>query len=381
MPGLPIGNLGDAEALNYQINQAASRVHQAVFDDLKRMPLHHIAAANRYNGASLANPADNQASARFAPSDDKSLTINRHPPDNFTSQGIHGSADSEHDLAAMVHDFMENGSYGSDIPDSSDGENGLPNCPRLFETLQALKFNATSIEKELLSVLSIFFPSIKDRDLFCLKSGAECKGACIRRMLVKHLRRLGYDAAICSSKWSNSGKVPGGEYEYIDVFFKGEQGPVERLIVDVDFQSQFEIARPTHSYVTALKFLPIIFVGSEEKLRQMLQVMAEAAKMSLKQNSMPLPPWRTLDYMNAKWMSPFERSAVDIQGSICRGQGSSQRREHIRTKQCVEQLRNLKLCMVTEIDKNYIPKPVNLERNRVMYFAKTRRLNTGFAIS
>lgn len=244
MPGLPIGNLSDADALNHQINQAAipSREPQAVFCDLKRMPLHPIAAANRYNDASSAfpvNPSDNQVSAGVATSDDKSLTINREPADNFVAQfvpGINGSADSEHDLAAMVHDFMENGSYGSDIPDSSDGENGLPNCPRLFETLQvlfystypffflcqnrlfislivlqALKFNATSIEKELLSVLLIFLPSIKEADLFCLKSGAECKGACIRRMLVKHLRRLGYDAAICSSKWSNSGKVPGGK--------------------------------------------------------------------------------------------------------------------------------------------------------------------------
>lgn len=390
MPGVPIDNLSNADALIDQISRAAtpSRLLQTSLGDLKRMPLHHIAAANHCNVSSSALPlnrADNQALPQAYLGDGKSLTVIRHPADLFAPQynpGIHGSADSEHDLAAMVHDFMENGSYGSDIPDSSDGENGLPNCPRLFETLQVLKSSVTSFEKELSSILSTYFPSVEDTDLFCLKSGAECKGDCIRQMLVKHLRCLGYDAAICSSKWSNSGKVPGGEYEFVDVSFRVEDASAERLIVDVDFQSQFEIARPTHSYVSALKFLPIIFVGSEEKLRQVLQVMAEAVKMSLKQNSMPLPPWRTLEYMNAKWMSSFERIVADTHGcTIYTGQGRSQWRGDIRTKQCVEQLRHLKLCIATDVEKNYLPKPSNLDRNRVMYIAKTRCLTTGLATS
>lgn len=323
-----------------------------------------------------------QLSSPCVPCTAKSLTIAKDSSGHVEAQlvpPIHGSTDSEHDLAAMVHDFMENGSFESDFPDSSDGESGVPSCSRLLETLQALKFNTTFLEKELLSILSVFFSSVKDVDLFCLKSGTECKGACIRRMLLKHLRSLGFDAAICSSKWSNSGKVPGGEYDYISVFFKGEKRTVERLIVDVDFQSQFQIARPTQSYAAALKCLPIIFVGSEEKLRQLLQVMAEAAKTSLKQNSMPLPPWRTLEYMSAKWLSSFERSADDIQGSVCKGQDSSVWRD-TGIKQCVEQLMNLKLCMLAEMDKNHIQRPANLERNRMMYFA-TRRLSSGFAVS
>jgi hypothetical protein len=58
-----------------------------------------------------------------------------HLTSQFSSD-LHGSAESEHDLAAMVHDFMENGSYGSDFPESSDGENGITSGPKLFETLQ-----------------------------------------------------------------------------------------------------------------------------------------------------------------------------------------------------------------------------------------------------
>ncbi|MCO5551465.1 hypothetical protein L7F22_004969 [Adiantum nelumboides] len=340
------------------------------------MPFHQNAAEHGLHGGLPIDPIQDKAC------NTKSPTLIKNPSGPFgahLSPSVHGSADSEHDLAAMVHDFMENGSFESDFPESSDGESGLPSCSRLFETLQALKFSTTFMEKELFSILSVFFPTVKDVDLFCLTTGRECKGSCIQQMLVKHLRVLGYDAAICISKWQNSGKVPGGEYEYIDVFFKGERKTTERLIVDVDFQSQFEIARPTHSYAAALKCLPVIFVGSEEKLRQVLQVMAEAAKMSLKQNSMPFPPWRTLEYMLAKWLSPSERTADDIQGRLCRDQYSSACRD-TGIKHCAEQLKNLKLCMVAELDKYHIQRPVNLERNRRMYFA-TRSLISGFAVS
>ncbi|MCO5570245.1 hypothetical protein L7F22_023964 [Adiantum nelumboides] len=310
----------------------------------------------------------------------KELNNGRSLAEHLASQfasSVHGSADSEHDLAAMVHDFLENGSYGSDFPESSDGENGLPNGPKLLETLQALKYNASPHERELLTILTKLSLSIKEIDLVCQQPATDCKGGCIRRLLVKHLRLSGYDAAVCSAKWSNSGKVPGGEYEYIDISFKCDGGVSDRWIVDMDFQSQFAIARPTHSYATAMKCLPVIFVGSSEKLEQVLQAMAEAAKLSLSQNSMPLPPWRTLDYMKAKWMSSCERSVVDTIGRINRGPGNSQWRERIRAKQCVEQLRHLKLCIAAETDKNLISKPAPSDRNRAMYLAKTRRLSTG----
>lgn len=143
--------------------------------------------------------------------------------------------------------------------------------------------------------------------------------------------------------------------------------------MDIDFQSQFEIARPTHTYLAALKYLPVIFVGTPEKLGQILQVMAEAAKLSLRQNSMPLPPWRTIDYMTAKWMSLFERKLMDTQSGIRKGVGILQWRERTRTKQCIEQLRNLKMCIAAETDKNLIGKAAASDRNRVIATTKSRR--------
>lgn len=96
-------------------------------------------------------------------------------------------------------------------------------------------------------------------------------------------------------------------YEYVDVEMRDEGH--ERYIIDVNFQDQFVLARATPHYLTALKLLPTVFVGTTKRLEQILEIMSEAAKLSLEQNSMPLPPWRTLAFMSSKWLSPYERTA------------------------------------------------------------------------
>ena len=77
----------------------------------------------------------------------------------------------------------------------------------------------------------------------------------------------------------------------------------ERLIIDIDFRSEFEIARSTGTFKAILQFLPYIFVGKSDRLRQIVTVVSEAAKQSLKKKGMPVPPWRKSEYMLAKWLS------------------------------------------------------------------------------
>lgn len=130
-----------------------------------------------------------------------------------------------------------------------------------------------------------------------------------------------------------------GEYEYIEVV-STDNHLSDRLIVDVDFQAQFEIARPTPQYESALKALPPVFVGSASKLRKILEFMSDAAKISLKQNHMHLPPWRTLDYMSSKWLSPCDRKKPDL---------ITLSRLNVVAKQCSEQLRHTKIALVAEM--------------------------------
>ena len=93
-----------------------------------------------------------------------------------------------------------------------------------------------------------------------------------------------------------------GEYEYIDVMIEKE-----RLIIDVDFRSEFEIARSTKAYNAILQNLPYIFVGKCDRLQRIVAVVSEAAKQSLKKKGMHVPPWRRVEYVRAKWLSPYTR--------------------------------------------------------------------------
>lgn len=94
-----------------------------------------------------------------------------------------------------------------------------------------------------------------------------------------------------------------GEYEYIDVIIEGE-----RYLIDIDFRSEFEIARPTKSYKTIVQALPYIFVGRSDRLRRIIAIASEAAKQSLKKKNLHIPPWRKAEYVNSKWLSPHARS-------------------------------------------------------------------------
>lgn len=96
-----------------------------------------------------------------------------------------------------------------------------------------------------------------------------------------------------------------GEYEYIDVIVEGE-----RLLIDIDFRSEFEIARSTGSYKAILQSLPYIFVGKSDRLTQIVAIVSDAARQSLKKKGMHIAPWRKPEYILAKWISPYTRAAT-----------------------------------------------------------------------
>jgi uncharacterized protein (TIGR01615 family) len=159
-----------------------------------------------------------------------------------------------------------------------------------------------------------------------------------------------------------------GDYEYIDVIMHSDTTGPERLIVDIDFRSHFEIARAVDSYGTLLNSLPVVYVGTLSRLKQFLHVMVDAAKWSLKQNSMPLPPWRSLPYLQAKWQSKYERK-----DSITEGAFHSTSTDHTL---CIGHLKRLKtslqleletaelLMMPIKADKKRMPKPSERRRRR-----------------
>ncbi|XP_043694688.1 uncharacterized protein LOC122645448 [Telopea speciosissima] len=122
------------------------------------------------------------------------------------------------------------------------------------------------------------------------------------------LRMDGYDASLCRTSWVTTFNCPGGDYEYIDIMMQDDKGGSSgRLIVDIDFKSQFELARPTSSYTQLADTLPSIFVGSETKLDKIISILCTAAKQSLKERGLHVPPWRKTSYMQSKWLSDCQK--------------------------------------------------------------------------
>ncbi|XP_010554604.1 PREDICTED: uncharacterized protein LOC104824273 isoform X2 [Tarenaya hassleriana] len=264
------------------------------------------------------------------------------------------SHDGEHDLGLMVRDFLETGggSGGGDSWCSSDSDSGCPDLSSLSDKIQFLKNSMAPYEADVLSAVSSQMFAIREKDLHSVKSGT-CNASCIRFYLAKLLRLAGYNAAVCSARWQLSGKVPGGDHEYIDVILTDTGvGQDKRLIVDTDFRSHFEIARAVDSYHKVMDSLPVVYVGTVTKLKQFLQVMVEAAKYSLKQNSMPLPPWRSLHYLQSKWHSPYKRhlGPIDLDGPEMFSEGLH--------KQCAENLKRLQLALQSEREGERLAKPI-----------------------
>nr|XP_024368885.1 uncharacterized protein LOC112279052 [Physcomitrium patens]PNR59870.1 hypothetical protein PHYPA_002662 [Physcomitrium patens] len=237
----------------------------------------------------------------------------------FGSQCV--SSGSEHEfnsvcLGAMVNGFIENeadnGRFSRPLCnceasgamcDCNDFDESMSSLGELAELLTGLVSSTNVTERVLLAEVNKAMASARE-----LTSSEDDVTFCLRRQVMKHLRTVGYNAAICKSRWDHAGSFPGGDYEYIDVVFESEIGNSERIIIDIDFRAQFEIARPTSCYNALVRVLPTVFVGKADCLLQVVNFMSDAVKTSLKERDMHLPPWRKPAYMRAKWFAFYKRT-------------------------------------------------------------------------
>ncbi|KAK8963797.1 hypothetical protein KSP40_PGU014210 [Platanthera guangdongensis] len=234
-----------------------------------------------------------------------------------------GGGDQDQNSVCLVFSFMEENNeksarcgrrrcncFNGNCDDSSDDEFDGDAPPITtgsgdsIEILKNLVLCASITERNLLADASKIIEKSK-----VLKAKVD-----FQKITAAGLRDLGYDASVCKSRWEKSPSVPAGEYEYVDVILDGE-----RYLLDVDFRSEFEIARSTKKYRAVLQLLPAIFVGKESRLQQIVTFVSEASKQSLKKKGLHFPPWRKAEYMRAKWLSPYDRNpstAVDQPPSL-----------------------------------------------------------------
>ncbi|XP_071738213.1 uncharacterized protein [Rutidosis leptorrhynchoides] len=174
------------------------------------------------------------------------------------------------------------------------GKSNNSSLADIFDPLKSLVVCETVYERNMLADVA----KIVEKNKICKR-----KDEISRKIVTDGLLATGYTVSICKSRWDKTSTYPAGEYEYIDAVIEGG----DRLIIDIDFRSEFEIARSTKSYKAVLQMLPHIFVGTPDRLQKIINVVSDAAKQSLKKKGMPLPPWRRADYVKAKWLSPCNR--------------------------------------------------------------------------
>ncbi|XP_066312549.1 uncharacterized protein [Miscanthus floridulus] len=135
---------------------------------------------------------------------------------------------------------------------------------------------------------------------------------CMLRHVADRLRDAGYNSALCKSKWTRSPDIPSGEHSYVEVVVQTRSGKAVRVVVELSFRAEFEVARASAGYRALVTALPEAFVGRADRLRGVVKVMCAAAKQCMKENNMHMGPWRKHKYMQAKWLGTPERTTAAV---------------------------------------------------------------------
>nr|GMD55988.1 uncharacterized protein LOC109184781 [Ipomoea batatas]GME11308.1 uncharacterized protein LOC109184781 [Ipomoea batatas]GME11312.1 uncharacterized protein LOC109184781 [Ipomoea batatas] len=217
-------------------------------------------------------------------------------------------SDEDIHLSQMVRNFIELDESSSSFPCANNNPSDywtlqvefFDQNPTTFLSLQEILESVTDSEAEILGKILFYWREVRNLEAEKL-----------RKWIVSRLRMDDYEASLCTTSWVTTFGRPSAFrfrdcYEYIDVMMKSDSnngGESLRLIVDTDFRSQFELGRPTQAYKELSNSLPTIFVGTEDKLHSIISLLCAAAKQSLKENGLHVPPWRKASYMHSKWLS------------------------------------------------------------------------------
>ncbi|KAF8106924.1 hypothetical protein N665_0130s0088 [Sinapis alba] len=216
-----------------------------------------------------------------------------------------GSLGEDQDLEKLVIDYIESPIIVSDEEKPS----------KILITLQDVLGTKGEKEKEIEEKIKSFIR----RNKLSYKRDDEKKD--VMEKIVSKLRSDGYDASISRTSWDSSFDRLEGcrvfrctrKYEYIDVMVATDHDGADlskRVIIDLDFKSQFELVKQTRCYKDLTEMLPTIFVATEVRLKRVVSLVCNEMKNSMKEEGMSRPPWRTKKYMQAKWLPENRRRVV-----------------------------------------------------------------------
>nr|XP_043612769.1 uncharacterized protein LOC122584773 [Erigeron canadensis] len=201
--------------------------------------------------------------------------------------------------------------------DSCDpGENKL-----FWETREKLLtdnlFRTSSMELKIRLATKEIVKEIKSAKVGVCNCGkTEINGCwlCFQREVSDRLRKAGYNSGICKAKWTNIKEVSAGEHTYIEVLdtLSSKKRDI-RVIIELNFRSEFEIVKASQEYNHLISWLPEIYVGKTERLESLIKILCLASKKCMEDCKMHIAPWRKLKYMQAKWNGIRESKVVLLQ--------------------------------------------------------------------
>ncbi|EEF44422.1 conserved hypothetical protein [Ricinus communis] len=247
----------------------------------------------------------------------------------WDSDQFFGFSDQAGSFADIVFGFLEeqeespksscdSNDYLED--DEDDSSSSVEENRKFWETqeelLQATLYRTSSLEMKIRQATKDAVREIKQLGLRCPchePATGQCRNF-LQREISLRLQAEGYNCAICKSKWKSSHDIPSGEHTFLEVVEKlnSKKGEV-RVVIELNFRGEFEMARASQEYNQLINRLPEMFVGKAERLKALLKVLCSAAKKCMKEKKMHLGPWRKHKYMQSKWLGTCERttSAMD----------------------------------------------------------------------
>ncbi|GFP95485.1 hypothetical protein PHJA_001692800 [Phtheirospermum japonicum] len=179
------------------------------------------------------------------------------------------------------------------------------------QSLQSTLCRTTSLESKIRNITKEALKEAQDAGSVCACGGAADDGCrkCRMEVVCRRLQNAGFNSAICKSKWKSSPDIPSGKHTFLDVVDNTNPKKEMRVIIELNFRAEFEMARANEEYNKLVKRLPEIFVGKIERLMGLLKILCGAAKKCMKEKKMHMGPWRKHRYMQAKWLRTCERLA------------------------------------------------------------------------
>ncbi|KAK9267918.1 hypothetical protein L1049_010355 [Liquidambar formosana] len=261
-------------------------------------------------------------------------------------------------LSDMVFGFIEDGeaspeNFGHEneaLDEDEEGENsGTVEENKTFwesqhKLLEETLYRSSSLESRIRNATKEALKETKMAETVCVCQRPVDGGCrnCLMREVSGRLRNAGYNSAICKTKWRKSPDIPSGEHTFLDVVdnSSSKKGEV-RVIIELNFRAEFEMARASEEYNTLIGRLPELFVGRVDRLNNIIKILCAAAKKCMKDKKMHMGPWRKQRYMEAKWLSTCERTTPTPVLSMGYSGRRSKPRASMLTVDLLEKLPNM----------------------------------------